>query len=145
MPYLGKLWYRKTQSVFLYSFISHREIKIYENKYNWNIGAKLLNELKTSFFPYILFGYVIALAVSLSKKKREYTGLTPQGSLNWNNTFETTKMTYIHGFIFAFLMDYTRDEGHKCSSSLPIQGIINIYTNIHIWIFIDCSCSIGQF
>jgi hypothetical protein len=95
-----------------------------------------LNELKTSFFPYILFAYVIALAVSLSKKKREYTSLTPQGSLNWNNTFETTKMTYIHGFIFAFLMAYTRDEEHLCSSSVPIQGIVNIYTNIHIWIFI---------
>ena len=69
VPYLGKLWF--------------------ENKYNWNIGAKLLNELKTSFFPYILFGYVIALSVSLSKKKNKYTTLTPQGSLNWNNIFET--------------------------------------------------------
>ena len=86
VPFLGKLWF--------------------ENKYKWNIGAKLLNELKTSFFPYILFGYVIALAVSLSKKKREYTSLTHQGSLNWNNTFETTKSTYIHGIIFAFLMAY---------------------------------------
>ncbi len=112
VPYLGKLWYRKTLCVFLQSFISHREIKIYENKYNWNIGAKLLNELKTSFFPYILFAYVIALVVSLSKKKKGFTSLTPQGSLNWNNIFETTKMTYIHGFIFAFLIAYTRDEEH---------------------------------
>ncbi len=92
MPYLGKLWF--------------------ENKYNWNIGAKLLNELKTSFFPYILFGYVIALVVSLSKKKKGFTSLTPQGSLNWNNIFETTKMTYIYGFIFAFLIAYTKDEEH---------------------------------
>ena len=90
VPYLGKLWF--------------------ENKYNWNIGAKLLNELKTSFFPYILFGYVIALVVSLSKKKREYTSLTSQGSLNWNNTFETTKATYIYGFIFAFLIAYPFKE-----------------------------------
>jgi hypothetical protein len=105
--------------------------------------VKLLNELKTSFFPYILFGYVIALAVSLSKKKKEYTSLTHQGSLNWNNTFETTKSTYIHGIIFAFLMAYTRDEEHKCSSSLPIQRFINIYTNFHICIIIDCTCSIG--
>jgi len=37
-----------------------------------------LNELKTSFFPYILFAYVIALAVSLSKKKKGFTSLTPQ-------------------------------------------------------------------
>jgi len=69
-----------------------------------------LNELKTSFFPYILFGYVIAIAVSLSKKKKGFTTLTPQGSLNWNNIFETTKWTYIHGFIFAFLMAYTFKE-----------------------------------
>lgn len=102
-----------------------------------------MNELKTSFFPYILFGYVIALAVSLSKKKREYTSLTPQGSLNWNNTFETTKMTYIHGFIFAFLMAYTRDEEHKCSSSVPIQRFMPIYSDIHICIIFDCACSIG--
>ncbi len=114
-------------------FISHREIKIYENKYNWNIGAKLLNELKTSFFPYILFGYVIALAVSLSKKKKEYTSLTPQGSLNWNNTFETTKSTYIHGFIFAFLISY------------PFKDSSNIYSDLHICIFIDCPCSVRQF
>ena len=103
---------------------------------------KLLNELKTSFFPYILFGYVIALAVSLSKNKKEYTSLTHQGSLNWNNTFETTKSTYIHGIIFAFLIAYTRDEEHLCSSSLPIQRIMPIYINIHIYIFIDCSCNI---
>lgn len=86
VPYLGKLWY--------------------QNKYNWNIGSKLLNELKTSFFPYILFGYIIALAISLSKKKKEYTSLTHQGSLNWNNSFKSTKSTYIHGFIFAFVMAY---------------------------------------
>ncbi len=104
-----------------------------------------MNELKTSFFPYILFGYVIALAVSLSKKKKEYTSLTPQGNLNWNNTFETTKSTYIHGFIFAFLMAYTRDEEHKCSSSVSIQRFMPIYTNIHICIFIDCPCSVRQF
>jgi hypothetical protein len=69
-----------------------------------------LNELKTSFFPYILFAYVIALVVSLSKKKKGFTSLTPQGSLNWNNIFETTKMTYIHGFIFAFLIVYPFKE-----------------------------------
>jgi hypothetical protein len=80
---------------------------VFFNKYNRNIAGKLLNELKTSFFPYILFGYVIALAISFSKKKKESTTLTPQGSLNWNNTFETTKGTYIHSFIFAFLMDFS--------------------------------------
>jgi len=105
----------------------------------------LINELKTSFFPYILFGYVIALSISLAKKKKESTTFTTQGSLNWNNTFETTKSTYIHGFIFAFLMAYPRDEEHLCSSSVPIQRFILVYTNIHICIFIDCSFSVRQF
>jgi len=87
---LGKLWF--------------------ENKYNWNIGGKLINELKTSFFPYILFGYVIALSILFAKKKKESTTLTPQGSLNWNNTFKTNKGTYINGFIFAFLIAFPFKE-----------------------------------
>lgn len=86
VPYFGKLWF--------------------QNKYKWNIGAKLLNELKTSFFPYILFGYVIAFIILFSKKKRDYTTVTHQGSLNWNNSFETTKATYINGFMFAFILAY---------------------------------------
>jgi len=90
VPFLGKLWF--------------------ENKYNWNIGRKLLNELKKSFFPYILFGYVIALSILFAKKKKESTTLTPQGSLNWNNTFKTNKGTYINGFIFAFLIAFPFKE-----------------------------------
>ena len=86
VPFLGKLWF--------------------ENKYNWNIGGKLLNEFKTSFFPYILFVYVIALAISFFQKKKQYTSITPKGSLNWNNTFKTNEGTYINGFIFAFLIAY---------------------------------------
>jgi len=86
VPYLGKLWY--------------------ENKYKWNIGSKLLLELKTSLFPYILSIYLIFLIISFSKKEKQYTGITKQGSLNWNNVFETTKTTYINGFIFAFLLAY---------------------------------------
>ena len=90
VPFLGKLWF--------------------QNKYKWNIGAKLLNEFKTSFFPYILFGYVIAFIISLSKKKKEYTTITPQGSLNWNNSFKTTNATYINGFMFAFILSYPFKE-----------------------------------
>ena len=90
VPFFGKLWF--------------------ENKYNWNIGRKLLNELKKSFFPYILFGYVIALSILFAKKKKESTTLTPQGSLNWNNTFKTNKGTYINGFIFAFLIAFPFKE-----------------------------------
>jgi hypothetical protein len=86
VPYLGKLWF--------------------ENKYNWNIGAKLLNELKTSIFPYILGAYLIVFIISISRKEKQYTGITKQGILNWNNVFETTKMTYIYGIIFAFLLAY---------------------------------------
>jgi len=55
------------------------------------------------------------------KRRKDLQVLHLKGSLNWNNIFETTKMTYIHGFIFAFLIAYTRDEEHKCSSSVPIQ------------------------
>ena len=47
VPFFGKLWY--------------------ENNYNWNIGEKLLNELKTSFFPYILFTFIIIFAIFYSK------------------------------------------------------------------------------
>jgi hypothetical protein len=90
VPYLGKLWY--------------------QNNYKWNIGAKLLNEFKTSFFPYILLIYIIAFIISLSKKKKESTTITPQGSLNWNNTFETTNATYINGFMFAFILAYPFKE-----------------------------------
>jgi hypothetical protein len=86
VPYLGKLWY--------------------ENKYKWNIGAKLLLDLKTSLFPYILSIYLIFFIISISKKEKQYTSITEKGSLNWNNVFEKTKMTYIHGFIFAFLLAY---------------------------------------
>jgi hypothetical protein len=92
VPFFGKLWY--------------------ENNYNWNIGEKLLNELKTSFFPYILLTFIIIFAILYSKyiNKKAFTSLTAKGSLNWNNAFETTKLTYIFGFMFALLIAYPFKE-----------------------------------
>jgi len=86
VPYIGKLWY--------------------ENNYKWNIGEKLWNDMKSSLFPFILVIYLIFFIKNIVKKEKEYTSITPQGRLNWNNTFETTKNTYIYGFIFAFLLSY---------------------------------------
>jgi hypothetical protein len=63
------------------------------------------------------FSHTFYLVMLLSKKKKEYTSLTHQGSLNWNNTFETTKITYIHGFIFAFLISNPRDEAYLFKES----------------------------
>lgn len=92
VPFFGKLWY--------------------ENKYNWNIGEKLLHELKTSFFPYILLTFLIIFVILYFKyiNKKAYTSLTPKGSLNWNNAFENTKLTYIYGFMFALLISYPFKE-----------------------------------
>ena len=123
VPFLGKLWY--------------------ENKYKWNISSKLLNEFKTSFFPYILLIYIICLSINFFRKKKDYTSVTPKGSLNWNNSFKTKKSTYINGFIFAFFISYPFKE-----SSIYIP--IFLFASLLIALLVSDSfssywCLIGNF
>ena len=103
VPYLGLLWY--------------------QNGYKWNIGAKLWQQLTTSFYPYILLIYIIFFIVKTAQRKQEATTVSPQGSLQWNSNFQTKKGAYISAFLFAFFLAYPFKDA---SMLIPIYLVISV-------------------
>jgi len=83
VPYIGKLWY--------------------QNNYKWNIGKLLLKQLKSNIYPYLLIIYLICFIIKMAKQKRQ-TIVSKQGSLQWGESFQTKKISFINGLIFAFFL-----------------------------------------